>query len=441
LSEVLQSSAELHSTIDDQILDDAPRECRLRHRNNAGHRLCRCWLLPGPAQNRLVFVESQACFPDAPRALTTSVDQLAEPRDYRDQRALRYASATLREASRPAAPVFGMVTDLLRPRRFLLAENVLLRQQLLVLRRQITRPSLTAFDRAVIVVASAITGTWRESVLLVKPETILRWHRQGFQMFSRWRTRHLRPPQSHISIETIELIRRMARENRLWGAERIRGELLKLGIRVAKRTVQRYLKRDVQPRPSGQRWAAFLENHAYDIWACDFVQTYDIWFRPIFAFFIINLGTREVVHVAVTRAPTQQWTAQQLRTATPFGAGPRFLIRDRDNKFGAEFDRAAQAIGTRVIKTAVRTPDMNATCERFLGSVRRECLDHVVVLNERHFLATLKEYVRYFNRLRPHQGLGQRTPTSVRGSAPTDAGQVVSFPVLGGVHNDYRRVA
>ncbi|HEY5373323.1 MAG TPA: hypothetical protein VIK01_06530 [Polyangiaceae bacterium] len=217
------------------------------------------------------------------------------------RRALRHVSAALREASRPAAPVFGMVTDLLRPRRFLLAENVLLRQQLLVLQRQVKRPNLTAFDRAVIVAVSAITGTWRESVLLVKPETILRWHRQGFQMFWRWRTRQQKP-QPRISSDTIELIGRMGRENCLWGAERIRGELLKLGIRVAKRTIQKYLKRGVQPRPSGQRWATFLENHSKNIWACDFIQTYDIWFRPIFAFFIINVGTREVAHVSATRA-------------------------------------------------------------------------------------------------------------------------------------------
>src|SRR5450631_4346485 len=168
-------------------------------------------------------------------------------------------------------PVFGLVTDLFRPRRLLLAEDVLLRQQLLVLRLQIKRPSLTAFDRAVIVVASAITSTWRESVLLVKPETILRWHRQGFQMLWRWRTKQDQP-RARISIDTVELIRRMARENRLWGAERIRGELLKLGIRVAKRTIQKYLKPSGRPRSTGQRWATFLENHSRNIWACDFVR-------------------------------------------------------------------------------------------------------------------------------------------------------------------------
>jgi putative transposase len=270
-------------------------------------------------------------------------------------------------------PVFGLVTDLLRPRRLLLAENVLLRQQLLV------------------------------------------------------------------SIDTVELIRRMARENRLWGAERIRGELLKLGIRVAKRTIQKYLRTGGRPRSTGQRWATFLENHSKNIWACDFVQTYDIWFRPIFAFFIINVGTREVVHVSVTRAPTQQWTAQQLRNSTLFGKGPRFIIRDRDCKFGAEFDRAASAIGTRVIRTAVRTPDMNATCERFLGSVRRECLDHLIVLSERHLLAVLAGYVSYFNHARPHQGLNQSSPGGTRGAML--AGEVIAFPVLGGLHHDYRRAA
>jgi putative transposase len=231
----------------------------------------------------------------------------------------------------------------------------------------------------------------------------------------------------------------MARENRLWVAERIRGELLKLGIRVAKRTIQRYLKPSMEPRRTGQRWATFLENHAKDIWACDFIQTYDIWFRPIFVFFIINLGTREVVHAAVTRSPSRAWTAQQLRNATPFGEGPRFLIRDRDDKFGADFDRAAEALGARVIKTAVRTPDMNATCERFLGSVRRECLDHVIILSQRHLLAVLAEYIGYFNSARPHQSLDQNVPSGVRLSA--HGPRLVAVPVLGGLHHDYRRAA
>jgi transposase InsO family protein len=344
----------------------------------------------------------------------------------------------IREATRPVAPVRGLVVDLARSRGSLIAENLLLRQQLLVLKRQTRRPRFNQIDRVVLLGASAMTGAWRDAILLVKPDTILRWHRRAFQIFWRWRSRPTRS-SPRISRETIELIRRMAAENRLWGTERIRGELLKLGIRVAKRTIQRYLDCAKGPRSNGQRWSTFLENHGKEVWACDFLQTHDIWFRPIFAFFLINVGTREVVHTAVTRTPTQVWTAQQVRNATPFGVGPRFIIRDHDNKFGADFDRAAEAVGARVIKTAVRAPDMNATCERFLRSVRHECLDHVIVLGERHLTRVLSEYVGYFNRARPHQGLGQNTP--ITDSQKRAEGKIISLPVLGGLHHDYRRAA
>lgn len=160
--------------------------------------------------------------------------------------------------------------------------------------------------------------------------------------------------------------------------------------------------------------------------------------RPIFAFFIVNVGTREVVHVAVTRAPTSEWTAQQLRNARPGGAGPRFIVRDRDGKFGADFDHAAKAVGARMIQTAVRAPNMNATCERFLRSVRRECLDRVIIFNERQLCAVLNEYVLYFNRARPHQGVNQTTPVA---TTITASGDVIGLPVLGGLHHDYRRAA
>lgn len=159
-----------------------------------------------------------------------------------------------------------------------------------------------------------------------------------------------------------------------WGAERIRGELLKLGLRVAKRTIQSHI-RAVRPPGDGQRWRTFLKSHT--VWACDFIQTYDIWFRPLFAFFVVDVNTKQVIHVAVTREPNERWTAHQLRQLTPFGTAPHFIIRDRDAKFGSEFDRVAKSSGIRVLKTAFRSPLMNATCERFLGSVRRECLDHL----------------------------------------------------------------
>ena len=164
----------------------------------------------------------------------------------------------------------------------------------------------------------------------------------------------------------------MAADNRLWGAERIRGELLKLGIRVSKRTVQKYMRRAAHRGPSGPRWATFLKAHAGGIWACDFPQTYDLFFRPLFALVFIELGSRTVRHAAATRSPSQAWVTQQLREATALGAAPRFLLRDRDGKFPETFDLLARVTGIRVIRSPVRAPDMNAVCERFLGSLRRD---------------------------------------------------------------------
>lgn len=276
--------------------------------------------------------------------------------------------------------------------------------------------------------------------MLVKPETILRWHRQGFRLF--WRAKSRRGQcRPRVAAETIALVKQMATENRLWGAERIRGELLKLGIRVSKRTVQKYMRGARPTTSGGQSWETFIANHAEQIWSCDFVQTYDRWFRPIFAFFIINVGTREVISVGVTRSPSAVWSAQQLKNVTPFGKGPKFVIRDRDAKFGAEFDHAAEGAGARVIKTAVRTPDMNAHCERFLRSVRAECLDHVIIADERHLRRVLLEYVDYFNTARPHQGLQQRIPCEGCRASQSQTGRVVVKPVLNGLHHDYRRAA
>ncbi len=203
----------------------------------------------------------------------------------------------------------------------------------------------------------------------------------------------------------------MAAENRLWGAERIRGELLKLGISVARRTIQRHVREGHRPLlPRGQKWHTFVRNHT--VWACDFLQVYDVWFRPIFAFFIVDINAKQVVHVGVTRHPTAQWTAKQMRETTPFGVRPEFIIRDNDGKFGADFDRVATGAGVRVLRTAVQAPLMSSVCERFLGSVRRECLDHIIILGERHLEHVLKEYCfNYFNVARPHQGIGQRLPT------------------------------
>jgi putative transposase len=293
--------------------------------------------------------------------------------------------------SRPTAStslILGTTTDLLRSRSELVAENALLRQQLIVLARSVKRPRLSGADRPLLVLLARCVRAWRHVLLIVQPETLLRWHRDGFRHFWRWRSGARRRPSS-IAQETVALIRRMARENRLWGAERIQGELAKLGIRVSKRTIQKYLRGARPPRPSGQSWTSFVRNHADEIWACDFLQLSDVLFRPVFAFVIVELGSRRVVHVGVTRSPSGAWAAQQLREATPEGSGPRFLIRDHDARYGAAFDRVAAASGIGVIRTPVRAPRANAICERFLGSVRRECMDHLLILGERHLRRVL----------------------------------------------------
>jgi transposase InsO family protein len=349
--------------------------------------------------------------------------------------------SAFREAVRPLALVTGFATDLTRSRKELIAENALLRQQLIVARRKVKRPQFKPHERGLLVLLSRCVRGWRDALLLVKPDTIVRWHREGFRHFWRWKSRKRKVLKQRIPDGVIALIRQMAEENSTWGAERIRGELLKLGIIVAKRTIQRHLRAVRPPAPPrGQKWHSFLRNHT--VWACDLLQTHDVWFRPIFAFFIIYINAKKAIHVGVTRGPSERWTAQQLRNATPFGQGPQFIIRDRDDKFGADFDQAAKGAGTRIIRTAVKAPLMNSICERFVGSVRREALDHVIVIGERHMKFVLEEYsFRYFNTARPHQGLAQRIPVPASRKTCSDASKVVAMPVLGGLHHDYRAAA
>jgi transposase InsO family protein len=245
-----------------------------------------------------------------------------------------------------------------------------------------------------------------------------------------------------LTKETVALIQQMAQENRLWGAERIRGELFKLGLPVAKHTIQKYIACVRPAKPTSQTWAIFLKNHAKDVWACDFLPVIDPWFRPLDLFFIVELASRPIIHFGVTRPPTDDWVAQQLREATPFGQAPRFLIRDRDCKYGDAFTRVAVGRSIEVLKTPYRAPKANAICERFLGSVRRECLDHILILGERHLYRMIREYVEYFNRARPHQGIAQQIPEgspSVPGKR--EKGRIIAFPVLNGLHHDYRLAA
>jgi putative transposase len=196
----------------------------------------------------------------------------------------------------------------------------------------------------------------------------------------------------------------MAKENRLWGAEHIRGELLKLGVRVSKRTLQKYIPK--VRRGSSQTWAIFLKNHAGDVWACDFTVVHDLLFRPRYILVLIELQTRRIVHTAVTRSPTDGWTAQQLREATPWGKRPKYLVCDRDNRYGPLFLSVARSTGIQVLKTPVRAPKANAICERFIGSLKRECLDHMFILHSYPLHRIVRAYPDHYNHSRPRQGIG-----------------------------------
>ena len=340
-----------------------------------------------------------------------------------------------------AATLLGMAGDAVRGRQDLLFENALLRQQLVILKRSVKRVQPTNSDRRILVcLTSRLTG-WREALIIVKPDTILAWHRTLFRWFWRRKSR-AGVGRPRLAPEIIALIQQMATDNRLWGAERIQGELLKLGIRVCKRTIQKYLRQSRPRRRSSQTWATFLRSHAHQIWACDFLPITDLWFRQFYAFFIVELGSRRVVQVSVTDAPTDAWVAQQLRDATPFGEGPKYLIRDNDCKFGPRFDNVAVGAQINVLKTPVRAPNANAVCERFLGSVRRECLDHHLLVGRQSINRVLKEYVDYFNHHRPHQGIGPQIPVGPLGTESFgELARIIWTPVLGGLHHTYRLAA
>jgi putative transposase len=253
-----------------------------------------------------------------------------------------------------------------------------------------------------LVLLARTVRSWKQALFIVQPATLLRGPRQGFKLLWKYKSRAMSATPK-ISAETVALIKEMARDNRLWGAERIRGELLKLGIRVCKRTIQKYMRQVRITRPRGQTWSTFLHTHAQQIWACDFLPVTDLFFHSLFVFFTTLLHSRRVIHVGVTRSPTDAWTAQQLREATAYGAGPKYLIRDNDGKFGVTFARVAKTSCIQILTTPYHAPRANAICERFLLSVRRECLDHLLILHEKQLHRVLNSYAHYFNRARPQE--------------------------------------
>ncbi len=325
---------------------------------------------------------------------------------------------------------------LFRDRSQLALENLALRQQLAIVHHRAPRHRLRRVDRVFWLSLARVWDQWRSALILVKPETVLRWHRQGFRYFWRWKSRG-RPC---LSPEVIRLIRRMSRENPLWGAPRIRSELLLLGYDVAESTVAKYMPRRGRPTPS-QTWRTFLRNHLRATAACDFFVVPTATFRLLFCFVILSHDWRRIIHFNVTAHPTATWTAQQIREAFPGDdTEPRYLLRDRDGAYGDAFRRVVRAIGIREIPTAPQSPWQNPYAERVIGSIRRECLDHLLILGEQHLKNILKDYVNSYNVSRPHLSLERNAPTP-RSVEPPALGAVVAVPQVGGLHHRYTRAA
>ena len=315
-------------------------------------------------------------------------------------------------------------------------ENLALRQQLAVLKRSVKRPRLRSRDRLFWACLSQLWTNWRSSLIIVRPETVLRWHRQGFRYFWRWKS----SGRPCVSPELIRLIRRMSQENPLWGAPRIHSELLLLGYEVAEATVAKYMTRRSR-RPPSQTWRTFLRNHLRTTVACDFFVVPTATFRLLFCFIVLTHDRRRILHLNVTAHPTAEWTAQQIVEAFPGdGTEPRYLLRDRDAIYGVWFRHRVAGLGIKEILTAPQSPWQNPYAERVIGSIRRECLDHLIILGEQHLRNILMDYANYYNVSRPHLSLERNAPIP-RSVEPSALGAVVAIPEVGGLHHRYTRAA
>jgi putative transposase len=343
------------------------------------------------------------------------------------------------------ADLVGLARLAIRPTKAIAAENLVLRRQLALYQERGMKPRRIDAATRVRLAWLSRWCDWRSCLIVVRPETVIRWHRAGWRLLWRYKSRPGRPP---IPQELRQLIWRIATDNRLWGEERIANELLlKLGVRVSPRTVRKYMPKRPPGRPRGdQRWATFLRNHAKAIIACDFFVAVTATFRLLYVFVLIHHGSRRLVYFNVTAHPTAVWTLQQLRQAIGFD-GHRYLIHDRDSIFARSLDKSIESLRLRVLKSPPHSPMANAVCERLIGTMRRECLDWLIPMSEAHLRALLKEWRAHYNRSRPHMALGPGVPDPPTKPCAFQAQQsrhcireglvVLARSVLGGLHHDY----
>ena len=335
--------------------------------------------------------------------------------------------------------LLGAQRSAFRARAGLVLENLALRQQLANLRRTSGRPRMRMADRAFWLVLSRLWSRWADVLVIVKPDTVARWHRAGFRLFWRWKSHRRTPAQNEVSPETKALIRQMAIANPFWGAPRIHGELLKLGIDVGERSVSRFMPPKSRKPPS-QTWRTFLDNHIGSLASIDFFAVPTATFRVLYVFLVLSHDRRRILHWNLTSNPCARWTAQQIVEAFPEDTAPKYIIRDRDGIYGDYFRRRVEGLGIQAVPTAPGSPWQNPYVERLVGSIRRECLDHVIVINEHHLRRILTAYFAYYHRSRTHLSLGKDAPVP-RAVQPPTMGEIVELPEVGGLHHRYERRA
>lgn len=334
--------------------------------------------------------------------------------------------------------LFIFIRSLFKSERQLALENLALRQQVAMLRRSLKRPRVSTADRLFWILFSRQVDGWRKILHALHPDTVVRWHRRGFRLYWRWKSRGAKPGRPAVNVALRELIRQMQASNIGWGAPRIHGELLKLGIEVSQSTVSKYMQHSKIP-PS-QTWRTFLSNHAHCLVAMDFFTLPTAKFRILYVLVVLSHDRRKVVHFNVTDHPTAQWTAQQLVEAFPFDSASRYLLRDRDAIYGEAVQRRIKSLGIEEVITAPRSPWQNPDVERIIGSIRRECLDHVIVLNEEHLRRILRDYFYYCHTCRTHLSLN-KDPPNPRVVETAELGNIIALPRVGGLHHLYTWVA
>src|SRR5271169_2193908 len=326
-----------------------------------------------------------------------------------------------------------------RSRDALELENLALRHQIGVLQRSARkRPKLTAGDRLLWVCLCRVWRDWRSALAIVRPETVVAWHRAGFRLFWTWKVRRGQPGRPLISREVRDLILKMCRENTGWGAPRIHGELLKLGIDIGETSVSKYMMRS--RKPPSQTWSTFPQNHLTQMVSIDFFTVPTIRLHVLYVFLVLAHDRRRILHFNVAAHPTAEWTGQQLREAFPFDQLPRYLLCDRDAIFGDKFREQVRDMGLQEVLSTPRSPWQRVYVERVIGSIRRECLDHVVVFNAMSLRRILASYFAYYHRARTHLSLGKDS-LEPRLIEPREMGRVVALPQVGGLHHRYQRSA